>query len=97
MKQLDYDDNGMINYHEFIQATFPVEKYLTPEKMNAIFAKFDVDASGEITVNNLKDAFTKLGHEITDQEIEEIFREHDVNGDMKITKDEFITMIKQNF
>ena len=65
--------------------------------MNAIFAKFDVDATGEITVNNLKDAFTKLGHEITDQEIEEIFKEHDVNGDMAITKDEFINMIKQNF
>ena len=24
IKQIDYDDNGMINYHEFIQVTFPV-------------------------------------------------------------------------
>lgn len=53
VKQLDYDDNGMINYHEFIQATFPIEKYLTPEKINALFVKFDVDATGEISVNNL--------------------------------------------
>lgn len=97
MKQLDYDDNGMINYHEFIQATFPIDKYLTPEKINALFVKFDVDSTGEISVKNLRDAFTKLGHEITEEEINEIFKEHDVNGDMLISKDEFVTMIKQNF
>ena len=70
---------------------------MTKEKINAIFSKFDVDQSGEITVENLKDAFTKLGHEVTEQELEDIFKEHDLDGDRKITKDEFVQMIKQNF
>jgi len=70
IKQLDYDDNGMINYHEFISSTFPVEKYLTKDKINAIFAKFDVDETGSISVGNLRDAFTKLGHQVTEQELD---------------------------
>ena len=84
----------MINYHEFIAAAFPIEQYLTEEKLNAIFAKFDVDQTGAITINNLRDAFTKLGHEITEEEINVIFKEHDLDGDHKITKEEFVMMLK---
>ena len=66
IQQLDYDDNGVINYHEFIQATIPVEEYLTEEKIAAVFSRFDVDGDGHISITNLRDAFTKLGHDLTD-------------------------------
>ena len=33
VKQCDYIEDGLINYHEFIAATFPVDKYLTKERM----------------------------------------------------------------
>ena len=86
IKQIDYDDNGMINYHEFIQVTFPVQEYLTEEKISSVFSKFDVDGDGHISITNLKDAFTKLGHELTDIEIREIFQEHDKDGDKRISR-----------
>lgn len=38
IKQMDYENNGIINYNEFISSTFPVEKYLTKERINALFA-----------------------------------------------------------
>ena len=76
----------MINYHEFIQATFPLEEYLTEEKIAAVFSRFDVDGDGHISITNLRDAFTKLGHEITEIEIKEIFAEHDKDGDKRISK-----------
>lgn len=43
VKQCDYNEDGLINYHEFIAATFPVDKYLTKERMQALFHRFDVD------------------------------------------------------
>ena len=89
IQQLDYDDNGVINYHEFIQATIPVEEYLTEEKIAAVFSRFDVDGDGHISITNLRDAFTKLGHDLTDSEIKEIFEAHDKDGDKRISKEEF--------
>ena len=79
----------MINYHEFIQATIPVEEYLTEEKIAAVFSRFDVDGDGHISITNLRDAFTKLGHDLTDMEIKEIFEAHDKDGDKRISKAEF--------
>ena len=36
---------------------------------------------------------TKLGKDITDQELEQIMREHDASGDKKISYDEFKDMM----
>lgn len=71
--------NGVINYHDFIAATFPVEKFLTQERLASLFQKFDVDGTHELTGTTLRDAFTKLGHQMTAQEIEDIMNEHDVD------------------
>jgi len=58
--------NGKINYSEFLSATIcATDINLTKEKMQAVFKQFDVDHSGVITVNNMKDAFCKLGRELS--------------------------------
>lgn len=61
VKQTDQDDNGLINYHEFIAATFPVEKYLTKERVQALFNRFNTDDDDTISKVNFRDAFSKLG------------------------------------
>ena len=38
----------------------------------------------------------KLGRQITDEEIAEIMKRHDISGDNKISFDEFKTMIMSN-
>ena len=73
IKQIDNDDNGKINYSEFIAATIDIRKYLTRARVEAIFKSFDVDDDEMITDLNLKNAFTKLGKDISDQEIRHIF------------------------
>ena len=45
-------------------------KYLTKDKINAMFATFDVDGSGEITRENIKQAFSKFGREVSKKEID---------------------------
>jgi len=37
VKELDIYGSGVINYHQFIAATFPVEKYATHERIQSLF------------------------------------------------------------
>lgn len=69
IKELDYAKNSKISYTEFIAASIDVSKFLTKEKLDALFNTFDVDNTGEITAKNLKSAFTKFNREISDKEI----------------------------
>ena len=50
-----------------------------------LFKQFDVDDSGYITIDNLKDAFIKLGKKVTFDEIKAIMKEHDVKGDNRLS------------
>lgn len=93
LTEVDVNGTGVINYHEFIAATFPVERYATQERLHSLFSKFDVSGSNTISTTSLKDAFTKLGHQLTSAEVEEIMNEHDVNHDHEITFQEFQAMI----
>ena len=54
-----------------------------------MFNIFDVQGSGEITRDNIKDAFTKFGKDIDDQELDHVMLEHDHNASNTITLDEF--------
>ena len=66
VKELDFTGNGRINYSEFIAATIDREKLLTADKLQAIFKSFDRDNSGEITSSNIREAFSKIGKNISD-------------------------------
>lgn len=91
--EVDIAGTGVINYHEFIAATFPVDKYATQERLASLFQKFDTEDGQRINTRSLRDAFTKLGHHLTSQEIEEIMNEHDVNHEHEMTFTEFKEMI----
>jgi Ca2+-binding EF-hand superfamily protein len=43
IKEIDFAGNHKINYSEFLAATIEAEKYLTDDKLHAIFNTFDVD------------------------------------------------------
>jgi len=70
-----------------------VQKFLTHQKLEAIFRQFDIDGNNQITKENIKEAMTKMGREISDEEINEIMRMHDSSGDQAISLDEFKKMI----
>lgn len=77
-------------------ATISVQKFLTHQKLEAIFRQFDIDGNNQITKENIKDAMTKMGREISDEEINEIMRKHDSSGDQAISLDEFKKMIMED-
>lgn len=61
VKEVDYAENGLVNYSEFIAATMNTKKYLNEQKLLAIFQSFDIDNTNFISYQNLKDAFSKFG------------------------------------
>lgn len=68
-------------------------EYLSEERLQAIFNQFDIDNSGKITKANMRQAFSKYGREITESDIDNILKQHDIAGDQAISFDEFKRMI----
>ena len=93
VKEVDYAENGRVNYSEFIAATINTKNFLSEQKLMAIFQSFDLDDTGFITINNLKDSFSKFGRDLTDHEIEQIMAAHDTDKDRSIDFQEFKLMM----
>ena len=95
MKELDYAKDQRISYSEFIAASIDVSQFLTKEKLEALFTTFDVDNSGQITAKNLKDGFSKFNRDITDEEIQDIMKKHDIEKNGVIKQHEFEQMMME--
>lgn len=52
--------------------------------LKAVFDELDVDGDGHITRSELRTAFQRMGHTLTDQEIKAIYKHVDINNDGKI-------------
>ena len=54
---------------------------------------FDSDGSGKISQEELKLVMQNLGEKLTDEEITEMIREADEDGDGEVDFDEFVKMM----
>ena len=66
-----------------------MKAFLNEDKLNAIFSQFDTDNSGTISRENIVTALTKMGHEITQAELDDAMKKHDLEENGVISKDEF--------
>lgn len=57
------------------------------------FLVIDEDGNGSIDPQELKNCFHKLEINFTDEEIDGLFEECDINDDMRITFNEFIVLL----
>ena len=86
---MDYHNNKRINYSEFLAATIDVKNFLTDDRLKAVFSQFDTDSSGKITGENIYLAMQKLGKEISQEEVAEMIKQHDLTGDGCLSFQEF--------
>eukprot|EP00408_Alexandrium_pacificum_P050927 CAMPEP_0171265126 /NCGR_PEP_ID=MMETSP0790-20130122/57961_1 /TAXON_ID=2925 /ORGANISM="Alexandrium catenella, Strain OF101" /LENGTH=471 /DNA_ID=CAMNT_0011733779 /DNA_START=60 /DNA_END=1475 /DNA_ORIENTATION=+ len=91
LQALDTDGSGAIDYTEFIAATLSAKQYMKREVLWAAFRVFDTDGSGQIDREELK---IVLQEECV-QRVDVILKEVDLNGDGKISFDEFCEMMKR--
>uniref|UniRef100_A0A7S1EQ50 EF-hand domain-containing protein n=1 Tax=Timspurckia oligopyrenoides TaxID=708627 RepID=A0A7S1EQ50_9RHOD len=92
--EVDADGNGSIDFAEFV--TLMARKMTNTSRDLEImeaFKVFDRDASGKISASELKQVMNSLGENLSDEEIEQMLKEADVNGDGEIDYDEFVKML----
>ena len=90
IKEIDYVGNNLINYTEFLAASLSVSNTLTEEMLWSMFKKFDVDNTNNITVDNLKEAFKRMGSvNVSDQVLDDIMKKHDKDKSGKLDFEEF--------
>ena len=68
-QEIDLDHNGEVNYTEFLTVTAEKSWILTLQNLRFAFHHFDVNRSGHITGDNLKECFKREGKHLTDEEI----------------------------
>lgn len=66
------------------------------ETLRSSFSVFDKDNSGFIDKAELRKALTTLGENLKDNEVDEMFKAADINGDGKVEYKEFITMFSSD-
>ena len=88
---IDTNENGYIDYTEFLAFMLDESFYMNEDKLNEAFKVFDPDENGLITVENIKKL---LNLEENDNEIlNEFIKENDKDGNGKIDYREFIKMM----
>ena len=96
-KNIDMDNNGYIEYEEFVRAAVSKERFINENVLRFAFRYFDKDGSGEITFDEIEDLFKQS---ITDkakvhESLKQIISEVDSNGDGIISFNEFSDIMKK--
>ncbi|KIJ98372.1 hypothetical protein K443DRAFT_680798 [Laccaria amethystina LaAM-08-1] len=94
VNEVDRDGNGTIDFEEFLDmmSRNSIDEN-AEEEMRQAFLVFDKDGSGSISKSELKQVMRSLGEYLTDQEVEEMIREADGDGDGEIDFQEFQRMM----
>ena len=87
--EVDHHGNGKINYTEFLSATVEVKRFMTEEKLWMMFKHFDVDDTGFISKDNINKAMSKMGKEVSEEEVEAMMATHDLKKDGQLSFEEF--------
>jgi calmodulin len=94
INDFDTDENGTIDFTEFL--TMMARKLKDAESEDEIkeaFKVFDKDGNGLISAHELRHVMTNLGEKLTDEEVDEMIREADIDGDGEINYAEFVKMM----
>eukprot|EP00347_Sterkiella_histriomuscorum_P023654 403333852 len=90
----DFNSNDQITFSEFLMATLDPQTHLTRENIKNVFKYFDADDCDYITASGLKKVFLRSGRSVTDEEIENIFNEINMQVNEKISLDKFMELFE---
>ncbi|KAG2288717.1 hypothetical protein Bca52824_048321 [Brassica carinata] len=94
INEVDADGNGTIDFPEFLNLMARKMKDTdSEEELKEAFRVFDKDQNGFISAAELRHVMTNLGEKLTDEEVDEMVREADVDGDGQINYDEFVKVM----
>ena len=101
MDSVDTDQNGVIDFDEFVglMADHFYQDGETPSReaeLYEAFRVFDKNGDGFITEDELRLAMLNLGERLTGEELREMIKAADVDGNGTIDYNEFVAMMQNN-
>ena len=66
------------------------------EQLKKRFNELDKDHSGKLEKDEIRDVVKKTNPNVSDQEIDDLIKQADKNGDGLIDFEEFLTLVEQN-
>ncbi|MCJ1433603.1 hypothetical protein MMC27_002966 [Xylographa pallens] len=102
INEVDADNNGTIDFPEFLtmmarkmKDTDSEDEIRVDENIKEAFKVFDRDNNGFISAAELRHVMTSIGEKLTDDEVDEMIREADQDGDGRIDYNEFVQLMMQ--
>ena len=96
MNVIDSNQNGLIDYTEFIAACLQSYNYLQENHLRSAFAYFDQDNSGTISAEELRQCLASDDFTLNEEQIQQLLAGVDTDGDGQIDYVEFINMMKSS-
>ncbi|KAH7445583.1 hypothetical protein KP509_01G015900 [Ceratopteris richardii] len=94
INEVDADRNGTIDFPEFLGLMARKLKDTdSEEELREAFKVFDKDQNGYISAAELRSVMANLGEKLTDEEVDEMIREADIDGDGQVNYEEFVKMM----
>ncbi|CAD7688818.1 unnamed protein product [Nyctereutes procyonoides] len=94
INEVDTDGNGTIDFPEFLTMMARKMKDTdSEEEIREAFRVFDKDGNGYIGAAELHHVMTNLGEKLTYEEVDEMIREADIDGDGQVNYEEFVQMM----
>lgn len=94
-KEIDIDNNGLINYSEFLASTIDHKKILQKELIYDAFKLFDANSRGKLSLKNITDIIRPTNNEQLEY-IKNMFDKYDLNHDNYINYEEFLNAIDED-
>ena len=87
INEVDADGNGTIDFPEFLTMMARKMKDTdSEEEIKEAFRVFDKDGNGFISAAELRHVMNNLNEKLTDEEVDEMIREADIDGGMKMKR-----------
>merc|ERR1712224_80834 len=91
VRQVDRDGSGTIEFPMFLMLVANnTKKPDTAEEVIASFKTFDKENNGFIPAAELRHVMMNIGEKLTDEEVDIMIQEADIDGDSQINYEEFV-------
>ena len=91
----DVEGNGGIDFPQFKHIMKKCRQKINPQpRLLRVFQLIDSDNTGNIDVEKLKEFMRKIGHDVTEQEVNDMIVVADEDGDGMVNFHEFLKMVQ---